>query len=85
MREDFDLPRNVAKPSHVELLLSTAPNAENRKHIEQSAAALYAGGADSRAAGLSFLFLAMTVFPEVEVKAREGISCVVGAGWRPGF
>ena len=77
--------QNAAKPSYVERLLSADPDAEDRKHIKQSATALYAGGADSTAAGLSFFFLAMTVFPDVQVKAREEIDRVVGAGRLPGF
>lgn len=77
--------RNAAKPSYVERLLSSDRDAEDWKDIKQSAAALYAGGADSTAAGLSFFFLAMTAFPDVQVKAREEIDRVVGAGRLPSF
>ena len=77
--------RKTAKPSYVERLLSADPDDEDVTHIKQSAAALYAGGADSTAAGLSFFILAMTAYPEVQVKAREEIDRVVGAGRLPGF
>ncbi|MCJ1439431.1 hypothetical protein MMC27_008825 [Xylographa pallens] len=76
---------NAAKPSYVERLFSANPDAEDVIHIKQSAAALYAGGADSTAAGLSFFFLAMTAFPETQVKAWEEIDRVVGTGRLPGF
>lgn len=77
--------QNIAKPSYVERLLSVNPNAEDAKHTRESAAALYAGGADSTAAGLSFFFLAMTAFPKVQMKAREEIDRVVGVDRLPGF
>lgn len=76
---------NDAKPSYVERLLSADHDAEDKMHIEQSAAALYAGGADSTAAGLSFFILAMTAFPDVQKKAQEEIDRVVGTGRLPGF
>ncbi|KAF1952599.1 cytochrome P450 oxidoreductase OrdA-like protein [Byssothecium circinans] len=78
--------QNSAKPSYVERLLRANPNdAEVKMDTEQSAAALYAGGADSTAAGLSFFFLAMTAFPDVQAKAREEIDRVVGPDRLPGF
>ena len=77
--------QDAAKPSYVERLLSANPDAESKQHIEQSAAALYAGGADSTAAGLSFFFLAMTAFPHVQIKAKEEIDRVVGVERLPGF
>ena len=77
--------QNIAKPSYVERLLSVNPNAEDAKHTRESAAALYAGGADSTAAGLSFFFLAMTAFPIVQMKAREEINRVVGVDRLPVF
>lgn len=75
--------QNAAKPSYVERLLRANP--ADKTHIEQSAAALYAGGADSTAAGLSFFYLAMTAFPDVQLKAREEIDRVVGSARLPGF
>lgn len=77
--------QKTAKPSYVERLLRADPDDEDITHIKQSAAALYAGGADSTAAGLSFFILAMTAYPEVQVKAREEIDRVVGSERLPGF
>lgn len=77
--------RNSAKPSYMERLLAEDPSPENREHAAQTAAALYAGGADSTAAGLSFFLLAMVANPEVQVKAREEIDRVVGKDRLPGF
>ena len=77
--------QNAARPSYVEHLLSDNPNDEDKTHIKQSAAALYTGGADSTAGGLSFFYLAIVTFPEVQVKAREEIDRVIGAGRLPSF
>ncbi|KAL7623778.1 hypothetical protein AAE478_005331 [Parahypoxylon ruwenzoriense] len=77
--------QSVEKPSYVERLFKAATDEEDTRHIRQSAAALYAGGADSTAAGLSFFYLAMTAFPEVQAKAREEIDRVVGPRRLPGF
>ncbi|KAJ5698623.1 cytochrome P450 [Penicillium macrosclerotiorum] len=74
-----------AQPSYVERLLSAAPDYEEILNIKQSAAALYAGGADSTAAGLSFFILAMTAYPEVQKKAQEEIDRVIGSDRLPGF
>lgn len=43
-----------------------------------SAASLYTGGADTTVSSLMTFFLAMTLFPEVQIKAREEIDRVVG-------
>lgn len=75
----------TANTSFVERLFSDNPDAEETEHIKQSAAALYAGGADSTAAGLAFFILAMTTHPEAQRKAREEIDRVVGAGRLPAF
>ncbi|CAI7591607.1 unnamed protein product [Penicillium glandicola] len=77
--------QKLAKPSYVERLLSTNPSAEDVVNIKQSAAALYAGGADSTAAGLGFFILAMTANPKVQKKAQEEIDRVVGSGRLPDF
>ncbi|GAB7350137.1 hypothetical protein MBLNU459_g0808t1 [Dothideomycetes sp. NU459] len=79
------LARKVARPSYVERLLRMNPDAEDEKHIRQSAMALYSGGADSTAAGLNFFYLAMTAFPEVQRKAQEEIDRTIGAGRLPSF
>ena len=77
--------QKTAKPSYVERLLRADHNAEDEKHIRESAAALYAGGADSTAAALSFFLSAMTAFPDVQMKAREEIDRVVGSDRLPDF
>jgi cytochrome P450 len=77
--------QKTAKPSYVERLLAADPDEEDITHIKQSAAALYAGGADSTAAGLSFFILAMTAYPEAQAKAQAEIDRVMGRGRLPGF
>ncbi|KAF2637338.1 cytochrome P450 [Massarina eburnea CBS 473.64] len=77
--------QNSAKPSRAERLLRANPNAEDKMDTEQTAAALYAGRAYSNAVGLSFFFLTMTAFPEVQAKAREEVDRVVGSERLPGF
>jgi hypothetical protein len=69
-----------ARPSYVQGLLGQDPDPAERELIMLSATALYAGGADTTVAALSFFLLAMAVFPEVQVKAREEIDRVVGSG-----
>ncbi|KAI0129955.1 cytochrome P450 [Xylariales sp. AK1849] len=77
--------RGSAKPSYVSGLLDQEPDAEKRHNISYSASALYAGGADTTNAALAFFFLAMMLFPEVQVKAREEIDRVIGSGRLPEF
>jgi hypothetical protein len=77
--------QNNAKLSYVERLMRGNVDAEGEADIEQSTAALYAGGADSTAAALSFFFLAMTTFPEVQKRACEEIDLVVGHKRLPDF
>ncbi|KAF2124167.1 cytochrome P450 [Dothidotthia symphoricarpi CBS 119687] len=48
-----------------------------------SAASLYLGGADTTVSSLMTFFLAMTVCPEVQVKAQEELDRVVGRGRLP--
>jgi hypothetical protein len=43
-----------------------------------SAASLYTGGADTTVSALMTFFLAMTLFPDVQIAAREEIDRVVG-------
>ena len=80
--------QEAAKPSYVERLLQQADPIsaeEEKKHIRQSAIALYSGGAETTATGLSFFFLAMALFPEVQAKAKEEIDRITGAGRLPSF
>ncbi|ODM19746.1 hypothetical protein SI65_04732 [Aspergillus cristatus] len=62
--------KNTAKSSFVERLFSADPSEDDIIYIKQTVVTLYAGGADSTAAGPSFFYLAMAVFPDVQNKAR---------------
>ncbi|ETS81249.1 hypothetical protein PFICI_06251 [Pestalotiopsis fici W106-1] len=75
-----------AKPSFISGLLEQQDlTAEEMEHIRDSATGLYSGGADTTVAQLGFFFLAMTVFPEVQKRAREEIDRVTGGTRLPGF
>jgi hypothetical protein len=66
--------RGSAKPSYISGLLGSPGRAvppEEMDLILHSATALYGGGADTTVASLSYFFLAMTLSPEVQRKARE--------------
>jgi cytochrome P450 len=76
---------DVAKPSFISGLLEQNPAPEEMDYIRDSATGLYAGGADTTVAQLGFFFLAMTVFPEVQKKAREEIDRVTGGTRLPAF
>lgn len=73
-----------AKPSFISGLLQQNPTPEEREAIRDSATGLYSGGADTTVAALGFFFLAMTVFPDVQKKAREEIDRVTGGTRLPG-
>lgn len=73
------------KLSFVSGILDRSPNMDERENLKYSALSLYSGGADTSAAALGFFFLAMTLFPEVQSKAREEIDRIVGDGRLPGF
>lgn len=73
------------RPSYVSGLLEGDPDAAEKKLIKYSAIALYGGGADTTVSALSFWFLAMTLYPEVQRKAREEIDRVVGGERLPRF
>ncbi|KAH8897936.1 cytochrome protein [Thozetella sp. PMI_491] len=47
--------------------------------LKWSAASMYAGGADTSVSTMQTFFLAMTLYPEVQAKAREEIDRVVGS------
>ncbi|CAL1695172.1 unnamed protein product [Somion occarium] len=48
-------------------------------------ASMYAGGADTTVSTLSSFVLAMTLYPDVQVRAQEEIDRVIGAGRLPDF
>ncbi|KAF1943820.1 cytochrome P450 [Clathrospora elynae] len=54
------------------------------EHIHKwSAVSMYTGGADTTVSSLMTFFLAMAVFPEVQIKAREELDRVIGGGRLP--
>lgn len=75
----------VASPSFVQGLLENNPSSRERDTIKWAANALYDGGADTTVAALSWFFLAMTLFPEVQQKAREEIDRITGGTRLPSF
>jgi cytochrome P450 len=48
-----------------------------------AALSLYLGGADTTVCSIMIFFLAMTVFPEVQEKAREELDAVIGSDRLP--
>ncbi|RMZ82568.1 hypothetical protein DV738_g1475, partial [Chaetothyriales sp. CBS 135597] len=64
---------------------STELSEEYLRAVKNSAAIMYAGGADTTVSSLSSLILALTLFPEVQKKAQEEIDAVVGTDRLPGF
>ncbi|KAK6537207.1 hypothetical protein TWF694_011404 [Orbilia ellipsospora] len=79
--------RGVERHSFIASTLDQNPNpdADELDLIKNSAASMYGGGADTTVAALGFFFLAMTLFPEVQVKAREEIDRVIGGDRLPTF
>ncbi|KAI3326720.1 cytochrome P450 oxidoreductase OrdA-like protein [Xylariaceae sp. AK1471] len=53
--------------------------------VKWTALTLYAGGADTTVNAVTSFFLAMTLYPEVQYKAREEIDRVIGSGRLPTF
>lgn len=65
---------NAAKPSYTSSLFGDTDRKISRQDldfIKHSAFSLYGGGADTTVATLTYFFLSMTLFPEVQRKARE--------------
>jgi cytochrome P450 len=86
----YQMAHNASHPSLVSKLLEQAPEKrligpEEEFIIKWTAASLYTGGADTTVSTLSTFFLAMSLFPEVQKKAREEIDRVVGNGRLPTF
>ncbi|KAK6356024.1 hypothetical protein TWF718_000397 [Orbilia javanica] len=71
------------KDSYVAGLLYGNPSLAEIKEIKNSAVALYGGGSDTTVASLSNFFLAMSLYPEVQMKAQREIDRVIGAGRLP--
>jgi cytochrome P450 len=76
----------IAPPSFTSNLLETSALGEKEEfNIKWSAASLYSGGADTTVSAIYSLFLALTLFPEVQKKAQAEIDAVVGNDRLPKF
>jgi cytochrome P450 len=67
------------------LLEGSDISAEEDHAVKWSAFSLYAGGADTTVSAIYSLFLAMTLFPDVQKKAQAEIDAVVGPDRLPSF
>jgi cytochrome P450 len=67
------------------LLEGRTLSAEEEHIVKWSAASLYAGGADTTVSTIYSVFLAMTLFPDVQKKAQAEIDDVVGSDRFPSF
>ncbi|KAG2098876.1 cytochrome P450 [Suillus cothurnatus] len=67
------------------LLEGRTLSAEEEHIVKWSAASLYAGGADTTVSTIYSVFLAMTLFPDVQKKAQAEIDAVVGSDRFPSF
>ncbi|KAG2360788.1 cytochrome P450 [Suillus spraguei] len=68
---------NLLEGSHV--------SADQEHTVKWSAFSLYAGGSDTTISAIYSLFLAMTLFPDVQKKAQAEIDAVVGPDRLPSF
>ncbi|KAG2066224.1 cytochrome P450 [Suillus decipiens] len=60
-------------------------SAEEDHVVKWSAVSLYGGGADTTVAAIYSIFLAMTLFPDVQKKAQAEIDAVIGPDRLPSF
>ncbi|KAG2156216.1 cytochrome P450 [Suillus clintonianus] len=67
------------------LLEGRTLSAEEDHNVKWSAASLYAGGADTTVSAIYSIFLAMTLFPDVQKTAQAEIDAVVGTDRLPSF
>ncbi|KAG2070293.1 cytochrome P450 [Suillus decipiens] len=67
------------------LLEGSDVSAEQDHTVKWSALSLYAGGSDTSVSTIYSLFLAMTLFPDVQKKAQAEIDAVVGPDRLPSF
>ncbi|KAI0049074.1 cytochrome P450 [Auriscalpium vulgare] len=74
-----------APPSLVSNLLDRTNTPEQERNIKWAAASMYGGGADTTVSAIYSLFLAMTIFPDVQRKAHEEIDAVIGNDRLPTF
>ncbi|KAG0709796.1 cytochrome P450 [Suillus ampliporus] len=68
-----------------DLLDGRTLSAKEDHAVKWSAASLYGGGADTTVSAIYSLFLAMTLFPDVQKKAQAEIDAVVGTDRLPSF
>lgn len=75
---------NKHKISYVSQAIDNSGLDASMEHIHKwSAVVLYLGGADTTVSALMSFFLAMTLFPEVQMKAREELDRVIGGSRLP--
>ncbi|KAG1907690.1 cytochrome P450 [Suillus fuscotomentosus] len=67
------------------LLKGRTLSAEEDNMVKWSAVSLYTGGADTTVSTIYSIFLAMTLFPDVQKKAQAEIDAVVGTDRLPSF
>ncbi|KAG1788381.1 cytochrome P450 [Suillus variegatus] len=68
-----------------DLLQGRILSAEEDHIVKWSALSLYSGGADTSVSSIYSIFLAMTLFPDVQKKAQDEIDAVVGSDRLPSF
>ncbi|KAG1858341.1 cytochrome P450 [Suillus tomentosus] len=68
-----------------DLLQGRILSAEEDHIVKWSALSLYSGGADTSVSSIYAIFLAMTLFPDVQKKAQDEIDAVVGSDRLPSF
>ncbi|KIJ20113.1 hypothetical protein PAXINDRAFT_166256 [Paxillus involutus ATCC 200175] len=76
----------IAPESFVSNLLQGRTLSQEEDHVVRwSAASLYSGGADTTVSSIYSLFLALTLFPDVQKKVQAEIDAVVGPDRLPTF
>ncbi|EAU84017.2 cytochrome P450 [Coprinopsis cinerea okayama7 len=75
-----------AEPSFTSKLLEEPDISQDREFdIKWSSASLYSGGADTTVSSIHSVFLALSLFPEVQAKAQAEIDAVIGGDRLPTF
>ncbi|EIM82842.1 cytochrome P450 [Stereum hirsutum FP-91666 SS1] len=76
----------TARPSLVSnLLMHQELSTEDEKNVKWAASSLYSAGIDNPVNALATFFLAMTIYPDVQLRAQKEIDCVVGSNRIPDF
>lgn len=71
------------KVSFLSQAIEDIPSPEMERLHKWSASSMYLGGADTTVSSLMTFFLAMTLFPEVQIKAQEELDRVIGGSRLP--